>query len=355
MVVAVATSVAVALFLLLQVLTLAGSASPTWLEADLVFEHPASRAEALVARMDGHFAAELAADPTLDRTRRDFRHDPADGAYRSTRPVMGWLAWAASGGGRRPGIAPALLALTALAAGALTLAVIAAGRSIRGRPRWPAIVNLAPGAAIAVFCPGLTEVLATALVVGGFALHRRGARRPAMVLFVAAVLTRETTILVPAALALVDLRTTRRLASVAIAAVPAAAYLAWNLVVASLLGTGAAGGGSNQMTFPGVGLVRALAFWGPLEVISAAVLVASAVVVWRAGDPSRRTFVAVHVGFASLMGRVVWAEWWGFGRVMLPLVAIAVAGGALGWLSPGVDREPGSGTAPAPPVSALSG
>lgn len=318
-------SIVVGFLLGLQALTLTSATAPPWLEAPLVFATPESRAEAMVARMDGHFAAEIAADPTLARTRRDFAADPADGAYRATRPVMGWSAWLLSGGGRRPAIAPALFLLTALSAGALTLATSALGRAYDGGAPRAWLVNLAPGAAIATIAPGLTECLATALALTGLALHWRGRTTMAIALWVAAVLTRETTILIPAAVALADLLASRRLRSIALAAVPAAAYIAWNLVVRALLGESASGGGANQIGPPAFGLIAALPGWHLLEVVTAIVTVGAAVVLWRTGNRHLRAITIVNVVFLSLMGRVVWADWWAFGRLALPLVALAVA------------------------------
>ncbi len=76
------------------------------------FGPPQSRAEHLVAKMDGHTFAEIALDPNMVNTPDSYFGDRENAAYRSSRPVQGWVAFVASAGGQRPLLAPALLAMT---------------------------------------------------------------------------------------------------------------------------------------------------------------------------------------------------------------------------------------------------
>ena len=235
------------------------------------------------------------------------------------------MTWALSLGGRRPLLAPAILVLAAASAGALTVAVALVARSLGWTARAPWLILFAPGALLAVWNPGLTEVLATTLALAGFVAHRRGRAGWAVLLFSLAVLSRETTFLIPAALVAGDVITHRRWRSLSLVAVPAACYVAWSQVVQQLLGHTSGAGGARQLSLPGVGFVGAIPFWGPLELAGLLVVLVSAVVAWRSGDREVRLVVLAFVAFASVMGTIVWSEWWGFGRVFLPLAAFGVA------------------------------
>ncbi len=109
-------------------------------------------------------------------------------------------------------------------------------------------------------------------------------------------------------------------------AVPAAVYLGWNAAVAQLLGVSSSGGASNQLGLPGAGILEVLPQWTVLELAACTLLLIGATAAWRTGDHAARTVVAVNLGFASIMGGVVWAQWWAFSRPMLPIMALAVAG-----------------------------
>lgn len=78
--------------------TTAGAVLPGGLRPSVtLFDRPADGLESVLARGDGQTFAALAQDPTLARP-EVFRGPPAEAAYRAQRPLLGWLAWALSGG-----------------------------------------------------------------------------------------------------------------------------------------------------------------------------------------------------------------------------------------------------------------
>ena len=78
---------------------------------------PKTKAEKLVAKMDGRAFASIAADPLLRKTVDDFHGDAGKAAYRASRPLPGWVFSVGSLGGQRDLLAPTMLLLTALTIG----------------------------------------------------------------------------------------------------------------------------------------------------------------------------------------------------------------------------------------------
>ena len=321
---ALTVTIGAGLFLLLQILAGPAPGSPGPRSEKLIFAQPQSRAEVMVARLDGGFFAEIGADPSLGLLRKAYSDNPGGAAFRASRPVTGWLAWAGSLGGRRPLLAPALFVITALTMGLATWAV-QDGVAARGnRARFPAVAVLMPGMLIVMIAPGLCDPLAAAFSVAAFGLNRRGRFGWAVALFSVAMLTRETTILVAGGVALADMWRSRSLRPALLVAVPVAAFMLWNTVVHQIVGAWFFQAGAGQMAAPFTGLIDGIALWGPMEVVTAGVLVVTLVVMWRTGDPELRAIAAVHVVFALVMGEIVWKVWWGFGRVLLPVQLLAL-------------------------------
>lgn len=307
-----------------------------------VFTVQDSRAEVLVAQMDGQAFAQHAVDPTMSDLPEGYFGDVEQAAYRAGRPMLGWVEWAASFGGRRPFLAPTILAITAISIGLLPLALGVVADALGRDLRRPELLLLAPACIANLRWPGLCEPMATVLVLLGLGRWCQGRRSVAILCFVLAALTRETTLLIPAGIGLAELASTRRLRPGLPLAIPALAYLAWMRVVSWRIG--APVGGGKQMGLPLVGLLRAVPHWGLPEAATFAALLACAVLLWRSGEAIFRWILLVHLSFLLFVEALVWWYWWGFGRITLPLFALALVGARLPQGSPPV--ESGSPDAP---------
>ena len=290
-----------------------------------LYDPPSDAAEVMLNVGDGQAFAAIAQDPTLARPEVFNSYAPgisheAEAAYRAQRPLFGWLAWLASMG--QPGaVPPALMALTVLGAGLLTTAGALLAGVVRRRGDLATVTVLAPGS-VAVLAHVGPEGLGTGLAILGVLLWTR-APRSSLLLLTMAVLTRETLVLFPVALGIVELSRGRRRGLWPLV-MPAGTWLAWILVVHARLGAWPSEGGASRLSFPLAGLIESVERWSVLDAslfTAGAVLAAAAVGrmrgVWR--------FVAVaHLGLAAVMGPEVWAAWEGFGRVLLPLHLIGI-------------------------------
>lgn len=52
------------------------------------------------------------------------------------------------------------------------------------------------------------------------------------------------------------------------------------------------------------------------------------VLMWRTGDLVMRAMAVAHGAFLGFLGLLVWWYWWGFGRVTLPVFALALVSAA---------------------------
>ena len=323
--VAVVGSLAVGFILLLEVFV----APPApWGGVDNPggFGPPQSRAEQLVAKMDGHTFAEIALDPTMANTPDSYFGDEENAAYRSSRPVQGWVAFVASAGGQRALLAPALLVLTSLTVGAAVLSVAALARVLGRRVRYLGAVLATPAFVAAVAYPGICEPLAIALSCAGITAWLRKQPWPAVALLTAAALTRETMLVVPLGLGIAHLVEHRRPFGALKLAIPAAAYAAWVAVVHVRLGAWPSD--YSQTDGPLVGLRQAFPHWHAAEWAAALLLVASAVVIARWGTTWMRVIALLHVPILVVANHQVWWVWLGFGRVtmLLPIFALITLG-----------------------------
>ena len=285
--------------------------------------HPAeSRAEKLVARMDGRAFAQTAADPLMRRTVEDYHDDAGKAAYRASRPLPGWLFLVGSLGGSRPLLAPSMLLVSALAIGWAVYSVDLLGRALGLRVRHLALLVLSPAIVTSIAYPGLGDPVGMALTLTGLAAWLRDRRWAAVGLFAAAGLCRETMLLVPLGLALSVVWEQRSLRPALPLALAPLAYVGWVAIVTVRIG--AAPDGGSQLAAPFTGMVEGMAHWHLAEQLTFALVVASTVVVLRRGFGWMKAIVAVNVAFASLMGTVVWFQWWGFGRVLtiVPIFAL---------------------------------
>jgi hypothetical protein len=287
-----------------------------------IYANQESRAEALVAPMDGQAFAQNATDPTFANLPDGYQGNQEQAAYRAARPVQGWVDWAASLGGRRSLLAPAILLLSIVGVALLPLATAAVAGALDRELRWGEAILLTPAAIACLRWPGLCEPLAVVVAFTGLAAWLRGRRTLGIVLFCVAALTRETTLLIPFGLALTTLAQTRRLRPALPLAIPALAYAAWAGIVR--VRVGALPKGSAQMDLPFVGLVRTIPHWRLPEVLTFVLLVAACVELWRSRDAVLRGILVAHVAFTACLGPLVWWYWWGFGRVTLPLFLLAL-------------------------------
>lgn len=289
------------------------------------------------AGYDGQFYYRLAVSPFhLDGLTRGIRIDSPIRLQRIGYPLVTWLV---SGG--RPGLVPLALVLVNVACFA-ALALIGANLAASyGRaPAWGLAFCAFPGF-VATISRDLTELLAATFVLAALLAHRRDRPVLAGIALSAAVLTRETALILAAAVLLVRLaddRTPRLRRSDLTWLLPVTAYGCWQGVVRAVTGQfpalaeqgnvavpfrAATGAVIDSLRSPNVehsafaftalallvlcGLVAARARSAPripllAFAISVALTVSLSKQVWN-GDPAElRTFMDVHVfGVAVLL------------------------------------------------------
>lgn len=288
--------------------------------------------ELLIIQSDGQAYATLARDPLLTRAEDSFR-TAEEASYRAQRPLHAWAA-AIGSTGRSGWVPPALAGVAAIGAGA---AAAAAGALLchRQRSPWLGLVVLAlPGMVNSLSFLG-AEPLMLGLVLAGVALWERKFDVPAVICFSAAVLARESAILVPATLGLMTLWGGSWKRALPLAAVPAV-LVAWYVTLRARLGAWPWEAGEGRLGLPFEGFFQAVPDMWESPALNAGVAVWAALLVIGCLAYARRdhltSIVVVHAMFATLMGKYVWSEIPGFGRVLLPMYAlglIAIAGSLL--------------------------
>lgn len=305
---------------------------PTGLIAE-IYDPPSRPIEEALNKGDGQIFALQATDPALRRMEQFGSPNPADHAYRWQRPLYGWLGWAASLGQPR-WVPEALVGLTVLSAVGLTLAVGAAVRRAGGDSRWALVVVLLPGVIFNLTHVG-PETFATALLVVGWSRWRgaQGARWAAIGLFALAGLARETSLVVPAALAVAEswpsLRRRRwrqawdaswRLAT---AALPLVIWVAFLRVRIGVLPEP-----NNEALLtpvPFSGLLAASSSWSAVTFgVVCVMLVPSIVAVVRARESGLRMAIGGFLLLGAFTGELPWSRSSIFGRVFLPMVALSL-------------------------------
>lgn len=292
----------------------------------VVFGAQPNAAEMWIAKADGVHFAQLATDPLYRNTIHNFRGDAPRAGYRSLRPVQGWVDWAASLGGRQALLAPAILALTVVTIAMLPVAASLVAAALGRVAHHPLLVLTAPGVIASLWAPGMCEPLATGVVLAGVGAWLRDRRWLGVTLFCVAALTRETTLAVPAGIALADVFVHRRLRpSLPLLCAPAA-YAVWATFVAWRVGPVVSDVATANGWQPLTGLIEASSHWSAGDVLALVVVVAHVVLLLRLREPVLTGIALTHVAMMACFGSPVWANWWGFGRVVLPLGVLVLVG-----------------------------
>ena len=142
-----------------------------------------------------------------------------------------------------------------------------------------------------------------------------GATRRPLLLFCLAALTRETSLIVPVALAFTTSGSLRRRA--AALTLPAGTYGLWTLIVRWRTGLfpGNAGGGRVRPFFGG--LVSEIGGWTIAEWVTLALILGLGLLAWRLDLEGAKPVLVLHAVAATTLGPLVWQQAFDFGRVFV--------------------------------------
>lgn len=244
--------------------------------------------------------------------------------YRLQRPLLSWLGWVGHPSGGGTGLIWSLFA--ANAAGVAVLALATGALSVRfGGPAWAAaLVGLYPGVWWSLRVT-VADALATGLALAAVALVANGRTRAAVLAAVAAVLAKETALLLVVAWALAGRRDRPRWVPVVAAGLVGAAWAAY--LRARIPGTETVG----ELVAPFVGLVDAVVdrwaqgdeLWGLLG--AATGFGAAAVALARRGlRHPLAPAILLQLAFLAFANGDVLGNDFGAGRATLPLLAVSL-------------------------------
>ena len=300
------------------------------------FYHPPALADIpRVGRFgyDGQFYAALAADPFL-RSPETVKALDAP-AYRATRILVPMLAWLVSLG--RPAVAVVAYQGLCWVLSILAIATVAAWlRREGGSPWWALGLAANAGLVTAMFRTTL-DGAAVCLVVATLWLARTGRHREAVAAGAAGNLCRETSCVVPLALALHELAGGRYRRALGYAVVPLVPALAWQAYMRAVwhpsvrlpasVGVPAVALVNKAVAVAGGrGMLLSQEFWGTLAVCLT-VLAGLAVAARRDRlEPERLMFVAFAV-LALVLAPRAYADAYGFSRhlIVAPFLALPLA------------------------------
>ena len=285
---------------------------------------------------DGQYYYRLALDPfTSQQVEHGVRLDSP--AYRQQRIGYPLLVWALSFG--RPGWVPgALIGVNWLALCALGWLGGCFARAAGRHALQGLLISLYPGFAL-VLARDLTEILATALLLGGFWLLRASRAGAAALVWMAAVLTRETAAVGVAASVFVEAAAVRRhgtgsLRRASLLAVPLLVLLAWQTLLFARWGTWPGAAAAKNFAPPLVELVRFVrttaTFTHPLhglwllELVCLGLFVAAVVysLPRSRAQPREKLAWLLYLALATLLSDAIWIEDWGFLRILSELWVI---------------------------------
>ncbi len=276
--------------------------------------------------------------PSLDRPQ-----------YRYQRPLYPLLAWLLHPSGGGPGLVYAFVAvsLAGILIGGLALGSLS--DLLRGPPWLAVLYPLLPGTVWAL-TSSVADGLAVSLSLVTIVAVLRGHDRLAWCAAIAAVLTRETTILVPLAL----LVARRRRDDWPLLVLPGLALVAWLGIVHVFVPSG--GLPAEHLVFPLSGLVDAVRTrWlhgkqliGMASTVSA--VVAGLFVLARRRGPSElRWVIGLQLAFLSVCSGAVLGDDFGGPRATLTLLTLAI----LVLVSGTRPVPPAAGVEPAPSLAML--
>jgi hypothetical protein len=247
-----------------------------------------------------------------------------DSPIRRQRIFYSLVVWVLSGGGSAA-LVPWLLVAVNLAAVAALAYLGATFAQATGHDAWWGLAFLAFAGFVSSLTRDLTELLSSALILAALVALQRGRPWPGTASLVLAVLTRETAMLVVAALATDRiwrlLRRQARIGAVDAAWVlPGAAFLGWQLVVAHWYGTAPIRAERDNRGTPGGALAHALwrvvlhpapasAVFG-LGIVSLALLTVLALPSGRAVDAHPTLHLRIGLGLAVALAVSLSAQVW---------------------------------------------
>lgn len=277
--------------------------------------------------------------------------------YRLQRPLYSWLAWLGHPTGGGTGLIWSLFAVNVAAVAVLAWSTSALSLRLGG-PVWVgALVGLYPGIWWSLRV-SVADALATALAMASIALLAHHRTRWAIAAGVAAVLAKETAVLLLVGWALAGWRDRCRWAPVIGAAAVGAA---WALVLRLLVPGSEA---VSELSAPLVGAVDAVRhlwldgeeLWGLLGAASG-FGVAVAALVLRGWRHPLGPAILLQLAFLAFANSDVFGNDFGAGRAFLPVLAVSV----VAVLAPGdaqrrrVDGPPAQGGSGIPEAGARSG
>jgi hypothetical protein len=292
---------------------------------------------------DGQFVYGLGLEPLSQQATHDgitLDNPP----YRQQRIVYPLLGWLASDGGNPRLLAIALIALNLAAIGVLGWCGAAFARSGGRSPIWGAALGLVPGTAVSL-ARDLNEPVALALAAVGLLAWRRRRVWVAAAFWTLAALTRETTLIVPAAVALTGLwivpagagtALRRRLPGLEAAAIPFIVWGGWQWLLRDWWGRFPVRAGQGNLGLPLAGIADVVTHdlgthlrSGRLLLLELGVvaLVAVAVVVVlprSAALVSERTAFALAAALALCLTRLVWVDDDAFLRALVESMGLGV-------------------------------
>jgi hypothetical protein len=311
---------------------------------------------------DGTGFYRLAIDPfSRERTAQGIEWDLP--AFRHQRILYPLIAWAGSGGGNPSAAGWALIAVNLAGFAGLGFVGGLLARDAGRHALWGLLLPSYPGFAVSL---GLdtAEIVAALLGSLGILLVMRRRFASATFALVAAMLTRETTLLIAIGVALgwviARMRRSESRPPVWVFALPGAAYVAWEIFLHGWLGEWPlATGSSVDVAAPLTGLVRAAQDWPRTDgtqatyqyilVVAMIAFVATVALAMRRSALPTFAMLAFGAGavLATLYSDAIWLHHWGFLRAFtetyvlgavliltsgIGLQRVAVASGAL-WVS----------------------
>jgi len=283
---------------------------------------------------DGAVFYRLALDP-FTHVRLD-HGIPLDLApFRQQRIVYPLVAWLVSGGGRPDAVGWALVLMNVAGLGAIGWIGGAIAEALGRRAMWGLLLPLYPGFVVSL---GLdtAEIVAATFTVGAILLLIRRRFVPATACIVAAMLTRETALLLVIGVAIAwaaeRSRPTFRAERVPLypAGIPIAIYAAWQFFLYTRWGEFPVGqGGGVDLAAPFWGLAVAVKGWPQgsglqtaYQVILSVAMIAFAVTVLREvrrmDAPSFATYgFLVGLALALVYSEAIWQHHWGFLRAFV--------------------------------------